>query len=371
MKNVMTAGAALLLTTTSALALGLDRSGQPTGIIFEDGSYAEFSFGYVMPSLDGEDIDIGLGGGASSGNVGDAFSVLGLGYKQDINERISIAVIFDQPYGANVSYDPTGSVNLGGTAATVESNAVTGLVKYQIDGNWSVYGGLRAQTISADVTLAGAAFGPANGYNASFDSNTGFGYTLGTAYEIPDIALRVALTYHSEIEHSFPTTEFIPAGLGGFGSLETADTKVTTPQAINLDFQTGIAADTLLFGSIRWADYDVTEVVPELFGNSLTDLSTGTEYSIGVGRRFSDAFSGSVTVGYEAEGDDDLVSPLSPTNGTTSIAVGGQYTAGNITYSAGVSYFVFGDARPETSIAASEFTDNSAIAVGFRVGYRF
>lgn len=371
MKNVMTAGAALLMSTTSALAVGLDRSGQPTGIIFEDGSYAEFSFGYVMPSLDGEDTPVVDPGGTDSGNVGEAFSTFGLGYKQDINERVSVALIFDQPYGADIYYDPANSVNLGGTAATVDSSAVTGLVKYQIDTNWSVYGGLRAQTISADVTLAGAAFGPADGYSASFDSNTAFGYTAGAAYEIPDIALRVALTYHSEIEHSLPTTEFIPAGLGGLGSVESADTEVTSPQAINLDFQTGIATDTLLFGSIRWADYDVTEVVPELFGSSLTDLSTGTEYSVGVGRRFSDAFSGSVTVGYEPEGDDDLVSPLAPTNGTTSIAVGGQYTMENITYSAGVSYFVFGDARPETSVVASEFTDNSAVAVGFRVGYSF
>jgi len=363
MKKTLTAGAALLLSTSVVHALGLDRSGQPTGIVFQDGNYAELSFGFVMPSLDGEDIDIGAGGGAGSGNVGEDFSLLGFGYKREINDQMSVAVIFDEPYGADVSYPEGESANLGGTAATVDSLAVTGLAIYQIDDNWTVYGGLRAQTIEAEVTLAGAAYGMASGYNVVFDREVGLGYTVGAAYEMPEIALRVAVTYHSEIDYSLPTTENIAAS--------SADTDVTTPQAINLDFQTGIAEDTLLFGSIRWADYDVTQVIPEAFGNSLTDLSTGSEYSIGIGRRFSDAFSGSISVGYEAEGDDDLVSPLAPTNGNTSIAVGGQYTVDNITYSGGVSYTVFGDARPETAVAAAEFSDNSALAVGFRVGYSF
>lgn len=368
MKNVITAGAALLLSSTAVHAVGLDRSGQATGIIFEDGNYAELSFGYVMPSLEGQDLQIGVGT-SETGNVAEDFGVLGLGYKRDINDQLSFAVIFDQPYGADIVYPDAadGSANLGATAATVDSNAVTGLARYKLNENWSVYGGLRAQTLEAEVTLSGAAYGMGSGYNVVFDKETGFGYTLGAAYEIPEIALRVAVTYHSEIEYELGTTETIP----GVGTPPSEDTKVTTPQAINVDFQTGIAQDTLLFGSIRWADYDVTEVVPQNFGRSLTDLSTGQEYTIGIGRRFSDAFSGSISVGYEAEGDDDLASPLSPTNGNTSIAVGGQYSIDNVTYSAGVSYTMFGDAFAETAAAVAEFEDSSALAVGFKVGYTF
>lgn len=364
MKKALSAGAALLLTTTSALALGLDRSGQPTGVIFEDGSYVELSFGFVMPSLDGTDA-----AAFETGNVGEDFNLVSLGYKQQINEQTSIALIIDEPYGADVLYDEDDSVVLGGTAATVDTRAVTALVKYQLDENWSVYGGLRAQSLEAEVTLQGLAYGGISGYSVVFDQDVGYGYTLGAAYEIPDIALRAAMTYSSEIEHSLETTE-----TGVFVVGDSADTEVTAPQAINLDFQTGIAADTLLFGSIRWADYDATEVVPEQLGASLTDLSTGSEYSIGVGRRFSDAFSGSISIGYEGEGDDDLVSPLSPTNGNTSIAIGGQYTVDQMTYSGGISYTMFGDAKPATGDPEEEradFEDNSALAVGFRVGYSF
>lgn len=369
MKKVTTAGAALLMTTSMVNAVGLDRSGQPVGVLFQDGNYAEFSYGFVMPTVEGE--DVAVFGGSATGNVADDYGVLGFGYKRDIDDKFSFAIIVDEPYGADILYPTGSSVALGGTEAILDSMALTGLLRYKIDENISVFGGIRAQSVEASVTLDGLAYGGpppggVSGYTVDLERDVGYGYTLGAAYEIPDIALRVALTYISEIEHQFGTTDT-------FGS--TADTEVTTPQAVNLDFQTGIAADTLLFGSIRWAEYSVVQVEPENFPlGSLTDIDDGFGYSVGVGRRFSDVFSASFTVGYEPEGDSDLVSPLSPTNGNYSIALGGQYTIDNVTLSGGIRYIVPGDASAETGTpdtARADFSDSSAIAIGMRVGYSF
>lgn len=52
--------------------------------------------------------------------------------------------------------------------------------------------------------------------------------------------MRVALTYFSEVAHDFDTTTD-----GAYHEV----LKLTIPQAVNLDFHTGIAKDTLLFGS--------------------------------------------------------------------------------------------------------------------------
>ncbi|SEW08126.1 Long-chain fatty acid transport protein [Cognatiyoonia koreensis] len=370
MKNVLTVGAALMLTTTSAYALGLDRSGQNIGVLFEDGEYAELTFGKVTPTLDGAD-NIAFGG-TDVGNVANDYTQFSLAYKTDINDQLSYAVIFDQPYGADVEYPSSadgGGLALAGTSASLESKAVTALLRYKFNENVSVHAGLRAETISADITLAGLAYGPLNGYNTSLAQNTAYGYAVGAAYERPDIALRVALTYHSAIEHEFDTTE------NGAPSLPTT---VETPQAVNLDFQTGIAADTLLFGSIRWAEYSNVIVSPAGFaaatgGGSLTDIDDGVAYNIGVGRRFTDQLSASVSVGYEAASDDDLVSPLAPSNGNYSIALGAEYkVTDNIAVSGGVRYIKVGDAQPATAdTARAEFTDNDAIGVGIKVGYTF
>jgi long-subunit fatty acid transport protein len=367
MKNFTTAGAILFMTTSMVQALGLDRSGQNIGIIFEDAeNYVELSYGSISPSVSGTDA-----ASQPTGNVSQDYSQFGFGFKHQYSDAFSAAFIFDQPYGADILY-PASTPVFAGTAADVNSEAYTVMGRYELGNGFSFQGGVRAQSIDADVTLGGGAYGPLSGYNLQADGDHEFGYLVGAAYERPDIALRVALTYFSAIDHQLDTIET----LGVFPP--NSQTTVTTPQAVNLDFQTGIAADTLLFGSIRWADYEQTIVSPTVFGvatsgGSLTDFDTDFTYNIGVGRRFTDAFSASISAGYEAEGD-VLVSALIPTNGNYSVAVGGAYDFSNgMELSGGVRYIVIGDADIATGdgTVGASFEDNSAVAVGMKIAYSF
>ncbi|SHI42122.1 Long-chain fatty acid transport protein [Palleronia salina] len=391
MKKLFGTVAVLALAPAMAGALGLDRSGQPVTLLFEDGNYAELSFGRVFPSVDGN--DVAAFGGSATGEVANNFSQVGLGVKYDLNDQLSFSLNFDQPYGSNVNY-PTSSVALGGTRAVVDSRSIQALARYKLNNGFSVHGGLRYQEIQADVTLGGAAYGPLNGYRAQFDSDGDLGYVLGAAYERPEIALRVALTYFSGTSHDLPTSETLNGvGVGALPAAAlglpinpfstTSVTKVDTPEALNLDFQTGIMEDTLLFGSVRYAWYEDTIVSPTFFdtiqdgvvdGDSLTDIDDGYALNIGVGRRFTDKLSGSIAFGYERSGD-DLVSPLAPTNGVKSIALGLSYdVTEQFNLSGGVRYAKLGDAMPETGTpdtARANFTDNDVFAVGFSVGYSF
>ncbi|MBJ3763006.1 outer membrane protein transport protein [Maribius pontilimi] len=392
MKKLLGTVAIVALAPGLASALGLDRSGQPVSLLFEDGNVAELSFGRVFPSVDGQDnFAVSAAGRPESGNVADNYSQVGFGVKYDVNPKVSVSVSFDQPYGSNVDYPvfdgSEGSILLGGTSATVDSRAVQALGRYKINDNFSVHGGLRYQEIQADVTLAGAAYlqrDPAtgavignglNGYNARFDDDGDIGYLIGAAYERPEIALRVALTYFSGTTHRLPTIESI----NGFQVAPESVTEVEAPESVNLDFQTGIAADTLLFGSIRYAWYEDTKVSPFVFGNSdgsgtrsLTDIEDSYALNIGVGRRFNDKLSGSVSFGYEPKGD-DLVSPLAPTNGLKSIALGLSY---NVTeqfkVSGGIRYARLGDATSAPGgNGVADFDDNDVVAIGMKIGYSF
>lgn len=366
MKRTLTTTAALLLSTSTAYAVGLDRSGQDITVIFEDGDYAELSFGAIMPDVTGT--DEAAFGGLGTGNVAEDYTRFGLAYKAQITDQISAAVIFDEPYGADISYPTTdgvdGSVALGGTAAELNSTAVTGILRYKLNENFSVHGGFRVQTLDANITLSGLAYGASNGYNVDLGKNSAVGYLAGVAYERPDIALRVALTYFTEVEHEFPTVDFAGA----------STTDVTTPQAVNLNFQSGVAANTLVFGSIRWAEYSEVIVAPlGLGGNSLTDIEDGYTFTLGVGRQFTEQLAGSFTVGFDTEGEDDLVSPLSPTNGNYTFTVGGKYDVNdNLAVSAGISYAILGDARAATAeTSRAIFEDNSAVGIGVQIGYTF
>ena len=344
MNKFMTAGAALLATTTMVSAGGIDRSGQPITAIFEDGNYVELSFGSISPSVTGV---LGVG----SGNMAPTYSTFGMALKTDINDQASVAIILDQPFGANVDYDSPGYI-LDGTTAEVNSTAITVVGRYKINDSFSVHGGIRHLTAEGSVNLVLPA-----PYASDYSPGNGMGYVIGAAYERPDIAMRIALTYSSAIDIELEGT--------------AGDLVTTMPQSVNLDFQTGIAADTLLFGSIRWADWTETVLLDTAAGALATYDEDVYTYSIGVGRRFSDALSGAVTVGYEAAQGGES-SNLSPSDGNVSLSLGGTYTMSNgLELSGGVRYVWLGDAETAVGPFTGEFTDNTATAVGLKIAYNF
>ena len=366
MKNVMTAGAALLLTTSIASAGGLDRSGQGVGVLWEEGDVIQLSFGGASPSVSGTAVP-GLGG-FGSGDMSPTYFTLGFGYKNELSDQLSIAVIVDQPFGGDVDYPAGTNYFAQGSTATVDSYAVTGLVKYQLNDNASVYGGLRYQSIKSAVTI------PAGPYELETESTTGTGYVVGAAYEVPEIALRVALTYNSAIDHTQSVTE---------NGNPTPDVNFNSPQSVNLDFQSGVAEDTLVFGTIRWVEWSTFAFTPLGYalandGDSLLSYDNNTiTYTLGVGRRFSDQFSGFATVGYE-KANGGFAGNLGPTDGFTSVGVGGTYQLqDNLKLTGGISYVMVGNAVIEDPRDSEEgedgayFTDNSAIGGGLRITYSF
>jgi long-chain fatty acid transport protein len=341
MKRFLMASAAVVAGTTGALAGGIDRSGQGIGFMFEKGTYAEFSFGYVAPSVEPAALPLG--------DVLPNYTTLGFAYKRDFTDKLSFGLQIDQPYGAHVQY-PAGAP-LVGTYAELWSVALNAIGRYKFNDSFSAHGGL------SYVSIDGRAFVPGRGVAAqSFSADGDIGYLVGVAFEKPEIALRVALTYYSGTDHA------LDSSVGTVGT-------VNPPQAINLDFQTGIAADTLLFGQIRWADWSETEInIPPASGAAplLTYAEDRVSYTLGVGRKFNDTWSGAVSVGYE-ETQGGTSSLLSPTDGYTSVGMALTYTKDNMKVTGGVRYVDVGDAS--TLIGA--FSDNSAVAVGLRVGYSF
>lgn len=353
----------------AASAGGIDRSNQGLGNLFEAGRHVELSFGSVAPSITGSDVL-----GNTIENVGGRYTQWSLSYKYDINEKLSFALIVDKPFGADILYagNPAATM-LGGTEAYADATAITGLLRYKLDGGFSVHGGVRAQQAEGEIALSGLAYGPLNGYSVQLDRDVALGYVVGAAYEIPDIALRVALTYNSAITHDFATTE--PT----VGGPVTGTTDVELPQSVNLDFQSGVAQDTVVFGQIRWAEWSSFRISPIVFstatgGGSLVELDDAITYTLGVGRRFSDAWAASLSVSYEAAGDDNLVSPLTPTDGRIGASLGAAYTRDNMKISMGINYTKVGDARPETGTpdtARASMTGNSVLGVGVKVGFSF
>ncbi|MCG6904211.1 MAG: outer membrane protein transport protein [Rhodobacter sp.] len=368
MKVSLVASAAVLVAH-SALAGGVERSTQSVATIFEPGNYIEFSYTTANPQVSGTQVLVFPPSitGSSSGNMADGYGQVGMSVKFAVTEKLDVALIYDNPFGAGVAYAfPTAYFATGSTAA-LNTTSFTAVGRYRFGDNFSAIAGIRQQRMNASAIIP---FIP-GGYMGTASSDSGLGYLVGVAYERPDIALRVALTYNSTITHDMPTVETSALGVNN-----PSTTSVDTPQSVNLEFQTGIAPKTLLFGSVRWVDWSEFMIAPAdygtIVGGPLVSFADDTiTYSLGVGRQLNEHWAAAFSVTHEpATGG--LKSNLAPTDGRSAVGVGVTYRQDNMKLQAGVQHIWIGDATTSVFGApGGAFTGNSALAFGMKVGFSF
>lgn len=370
---------AILLSTlplTPAFAAGLDRSGQSISVFLQPGNYAEAGISVLDPTVKSSQLNVT--------DMAEDYYFPSAAIKVQATEHISLGLLYDQPFGADAMYSLEQSMftnGIEGTKVEVETHNLTALIGYQPTENWNFYAGPVWQTVEADISLRGQAYiSPKDptkvlsGYDIKIHEEEAFGWLAGFAYQIPEIALKTSVTYRSEIKHkakSVETHKLMPM-LNVESQLDAI-----TPQSVNIDFQTGVAANTLAFANIRWVHWDQFAVTPKFLnsasGNNLIDYSDDQwSATVGVGRKFNSHWSGSASVGYDS-GAGNPVTTLGPTEGYWSVGLGGQYSpAENYFIQAGVKYFWLGDATARTGTTnVGEFEDNYALGYGLKIGYRF
>lgn len=371
MKKSVSAAMSAAFIAPVANAGGIERAGFSSSILFEEGTRSEFSLGAVAPSVSGvqaSPLDPFGAVGASSADVSPDFTLWSFGFKTEVSENVALALLVNQPVGADVDYaDPAYAYGAnGGSTATIDAIGVTAIARYALPNNLSVYGGVRALQTRGEVALF-------NGYEMSTSTEFDFGYLVGAAWERPEIAARVALTYLSPITHTFDATEPAAAGDGRFAT--------TVPQSVLLEAQSGIAEDTLLFGSIKWRNWTAFDITPDFYttsvapGGSLVSYDDDVyTYSLGVGRRFSEMWSGALLSSYEAQSG-GFSGNLGPTDGYFSLGVAATRSSGSWDVTAGLRHIWIGSARTQNpaapGVTLGEFSGNTGIAGGVRVSYTY
>ena len=429
LKHLSTAIILATLPATGVFAAALDRSGQSISAFLQPGNYFEAGISVLDPNVSGKvrngytphaalpASSAGLQN-TSVGEMAGDYYFPSAALKLQVTDNFSFGLIYDQPFGAEAEYStgtqkttalpgplaPLGNQGLfhngtEGTSVEVKSQSISMLFGYQPTENFNFYAGPVYQTIKGDVQLRGLAYGgnaTFGGYNASIKETGDIGWLAGAAFQIPDIALKASVTYRSEIEHSVNVKEsFNSAGLlAGLNAAPSLNTDITTPQSVNLDFQTGIMANTVAFANVRWVDWSSFSIQPYKFGlasksaaiqaqtgKSEFDLVAYTDdqisATVGVGRKLNDQWAGNVSVGWDS-GAGNPVTTLGPTEGYWNVGLGAQFSPTPQTFIAGgVKYFWLGDAKAQsgaqfdTANYVADFESNYAIAYGLKMGYKF
>ena len=298
----------------------------------------------------------------------------------------------------------TAPLGTGNTKVDVDTQSLSFVFGFQPNENWNFYAGPVYQTVKGNLSLRGQAYSIFNGYDATIKETGDIGWLAGFAYQIPEIALKASLTYRSEIDHDVQVKENLSAAnaltlidVNPADITEaTGNTRITTPQSVNLDFQTGIMANTVAFANVRWVEWSKFAIRPYQFGlaseavGKLDAVNRPTGFdlvsydedqisaTVGVGRKLNDQWAGNVSVGWDS-GAGNPVTTLGPTEGYWNVGLGVQYSpAPNYFIAGGVKYFMLGDAKSQTAAQVGEsnrivgeFEDNDAWAYGLKIGYRF
>ena len=377
MKKLINNGLVALLTATPFFvnAEGLERINIDPSFMFTEGSSAEIGFANISPSFPAVK---GTGSNftfQSGLKVAPSFSALTGSVKTELGENFDLGLFYtNQGNGVGIDYGTIGSEANVTIKADLEIPTLAMIGKYQINEAMSVFIGAKQSTVKKGATLKlGSDTSSISGNGNLLPDVTshwelaeksGIGAIYGAAYEMPEIALRVVLTIEDDIDLNIAATS-----KGGLASTGTATASIG--DAISLNFQTGVAEDTLLFGNFRrssWADNQVRVPTPAGL-TKVSSFSDGDSYSLGVGRKISDDLSVSISGFYDGSSG-GAVSELAPTGSTKTLSVGGKYAiADNADLSIGGSYSQRGDVLTGTYKAS--LTDSNVISLGAKIAFSF
>lgn len=410
--NPIVIGICGICASTFNHAAALDQSGQSILPFLENGNYVEANATAVDPDISGKIRNrpelTNDSQNLRSGNMGNSFQYYNAALKLQLSDRISFGLLYDQPFMADIAY-PLQSNNTfsdnqftqQGTSVNVDTESISIILGMSPFNHFQLYGGAVYQSVKGDVALRGNSYGEAfNGYDAKFKQDHAVGWLAGLSYQIPEIALKAAVTYRSKIDHEMQVTETM---LSEPITFTTANkTKITTPQSVNLDFQTGVYKDTLAYANIRWVNWKDFHIRPTQFG-AITEYLTGLisegsytggfdldsyqkdqwSVNLGLGHQFTEKWSASTEVSWDS-GTGNPASTLNPTKGAWGVGLGIQFNpAQNYFIAGGVKYFWLGDVvaedgtyyLPVDGIKAfaeqADFKDNHALGYGLKIGYRF
>ena len=387
-------------------AASLERSDQSISAFLEPNNYAELDLAIIDANIKGDvqfkEIISELGvQNFSSGNLAQREFSGKFALKLQPHSKISTGLIYEQPYQTDISYQyspalPDGStINIEAADINFESHSLTGLIGFQPNTQWNFYSGLSLQSFKGNLEITGQQYQALNGYHAKFKNDDALGWLIGLSYQLPQYALKTSLTYRSKIKHKNQTSESTLYSNGPFILTPYTDTRIETPQSVNFEFQTGISARNLVYGSVRWVNWQDFIIQPpqlevvldyaamdpqyrELAHLNLIDYQKD-QWSGKFG--FAHQFNPTLLTGLEYiwdQGSGNPASTLNPSDGYQGIGLGGMYNVNPSTFIAsGMYYLKFKKPQIEAPSHTSQISglssvaDNDAWVYGVKIGHRF
>jgi hypothetical protein len=382
MTRILTLTALCALAASPTLAGGWETGKLDSSFLYEDGNYVELSYGSLDYAIQGT-IQTGtkakmakdqtrksLSGKFTVGNIDVGITSFDSGAIQ-MQGQASAA---NRGLCANSLSAPGSATTTNCSivaSADVNLDTLALLAKYKVNENFSAIAGMRrvnVQAATVQTVKTDYALDPVN--------KTGMIY--GAAYEMPDIALKFEVLRSEEIKMGLTgSANGLMATAFGDPAFDSSS-QMKVPEATTIKFQTGIAEGTLLMASahkVKWA----SSQIDVKFAGAASALDVASEfvnttaYSIGLGRKFAENTSGSLSYSWEKGGGATSGSGFTMSNGSKTLSLGLKHQTDNLTLSGGVSYTKVGDVNVSAlgGLVTAAYADNSVTAVGLKASFDF
>ncbi|MGQ3214921.1 OmpP1/FadL family transporter [Shinella sp.] len=413
--------AAGLLAATSAYAGGLERGGYNIDLLFDPSDYAaESAVTYVNPqrelnnvrdnTAEGGDLSLRPSNGI---RATEGYWVPRIGFKASLGDAVDCMADYSEPWGAHLNQ----GANWAGANENIETKidsenyAATCSYSFAVGpGQLRVIGGGFYQEVSGfQERLVQDLGGPvtSNAGVGRLDlEGDGWGWRAGLGYEIEEYALRTSLVYNSavDLDNISGTLDLtgLPVGLGGnpyAGKKTSIYGSASMPDSLEFKFQTGVAPNWLVFGSVKWTDWSQLQSVPfcDTATRGLASCKTrnpanpvsgeitsidllyrdGWTVSGGVGHKFNDKWSGAASLTW----DRGVSTGIGTHTDTWTLGAGVSYAASeNVEFrvggalgllTSGSSAMVVRDGRPFGQRASYDFDTDFVTAISTSLKVKF
>lgn len=383
---------------TQVFSAALETSNQSIAIFLEPNNYAEFSTAIIDAHISGntyrpEENNPAVYTETSTQDFVNHFYLSNAALKLQLDSNWSAGLIYDQPFVTNIGYalepvstSPDDLVNA--VRFKVNSDNLTALIGYQPNQFWKFYTGLSYQTLNTYLKISGQSASLLVDYIGDIKKDSASGWLTGLSYQRPEYALKTSLTYRSKVRHTqqfheqVVTTPAIPI----LNLASDQNTTIETPQSVNLEFQSGITSNYLIYASLRWVNWQNFKIVSPLLSSDSTAPFALVDYqtdqwstTLGLAHILNDKWTLMTDIGRDS-GTGNPASTLSPSEGCYSFGLGSLYNVhSDLFIAGGIKYLKFNKAKIQQDQNGSgslfgplsSVNNNDALAYGLKVGYRF
>jgi long-chain fatty acid transport protein len=276
-----------------------------------------------------------------SGNIGSLAFVPSSYWTYGINDRLTIGMSFNSPFGLVSDANDTWAGVAFGDKSEIKTYNANPQLAYRLNDTLSLGVGAQIEYMQADLTSrfpGGLPFNPSQpppGTLLAEAKADGFaaGFTAGLLFQ-PSDATSIGLGYRSAIKHKLKGNSVLLTPIGNVPG--TSSASIATPAMATFGVRHKTSDDLTLLAGVEWTDWstlkalDITFTPPGVVSHTLENWKDGWMFSAGAEYAYSDVLLLRGGLAYEISPvTDGFRTPRAPDNDRVWLSAGATYKLSN------------------------------------------